>query len=52
MLLLSRAYDPDDFALVRLSRDDRLRAMVAEAERTLEAPDWSTLNPGSRPRWV
>ena len=35
--MLTRRYDPADFARVRLSRDERLRAMIDDLERTYDA---------------
>jgi Domain of unknown function (DUF3854) len=35
--LLTRRYDPEDFKLVRLSRDEKLAAMLADLTRTYEA---------------
>jgi hypothetical protein len=34
--LLTRRYDPDDFTLVRLSRDEELRAMLADLSETYD----------------
>jgi hypothetical protein len=38
--LLTRRYEPDDFRLVRLARDQRLRAMVDDLERAFWAEEW------------
>ncbi|MDP9439147.1 MAG: DUF3854 domain-containing protein, partial [Actinomycetota bacterium] len=38
--LLSRPYDPSDFALVRLSRSEKLRALVADIDRQIGEMDY------------
>ena len=38
--MLMRPYDPADFAIVRLSRDEKLRALVEDLGRTLWSFEW------------
>jgi hypothetical protein len=38
--MLTRRYDPEDFVRVRLSRDERLRAMLEDLERRFWDEEW------------
>jgi Domain of unknown function (DUF3854) len=41
--MLTRRYNPDDFATVRLSRDERLRAGLEDLERELWSFEWKSI---------
>jgi hypothetical protein len=38
--MLTRRYDPQDFALVRLTRDERLAAKIGDLERSFWSTEW------------
>ena len=42
LLMTMRAYDPRDFERVRLTRDDKLRAVLEGLERQHAGADWTT----------
>lgn len=42
LLVTMRAYDPGDFERVRLTRDEKLRALLEDLERQHAGTDWTT----------